>query len=278
MTTQQTESAIRIWQSALEQWAIPQDILDAAPESPWQFDTRIFTVRADRAMRATAATPSRRRALEAVPEGGSVLDIGCGAGAASLPLLNRASRLIAVDTGEEMLEELAVRVPPRIDLTLLHGSWPEVAQQVGMVDVIVCNHVVYNLPHLNSAVQKMAEVARRRVVIELSTKHPRASQNFLWEIFHGITRPERPTSDDAVAVIRDCGITPHVEEWTPDDLMLSNDDLGAMVASVRRYLCLGADRDADIARALEPHLVRRDGLVGLPPRPVVTIWWDAPAA
>ncbi len=160
----------------------------------------------------------------------------------------------------------------------MHGGWPEIAQRMEPVDVVVCNHVAYNLPDLDVAVLRMTELARRRVMLELTTQHPRAPQNFLWEEFHGITRPERSTSDDAVAVIRECGIAAHAEEWTPDDLTLCNDDMDAMVASVRRYLCVGADRDADIARALEPHLLRRDGIVGLPPRPVTTIWWDAPAA
>lgn len=277
MSTPQTVRAIDQWKSALAEWAIPQHILDAAPESPWQFDRRTFATRADLAMREPAPTPSRRRALEALPEGGAVLDVGSGAGAASLPLLQRASRLIAVDTGQEMLDELRARVPPGIDVTLVHGAWPDIADAVEEVDVVVCNHLAYNVADLDVAVQRMTDKARRRVVLELSKDHPRASQNFLWETFHGIQRPARPTSDDAAGVVREAGFSPTVEEWTPADLSLTSDDLGAIVASVRRYLCLPADRDPEIARALEPRLVRRDGLIGLPPRTVAAIWWDAPA-
>lgn len=277
MTTQHMERAIDRWQSALAEWAIPQEILDTAPESPWQFSTRTFAVRADRALQESTPTPSRRRALDALPEGGSVLDVGSGAGAASLPLLGRARRLIAVDTGQEMLDELRTRVPPDVELTLVCGAWPDVADQIDQVDVVVCNHVAYNMPNLDQAVRRMTDRARRRVVLELSRDHPRASQNFLWETFHGIQRPARPTSEDAAAVVREAGFEPAVEEWTPADLSMTSDDLGEMVASVRRYLCLGPDRDPEIARALEPRLVRRDGLIGLPPRPVVAIWWDAPA-
>ena len=91
-------------------------------------------------------------------------------------------------------------------------------------------------------------------------------------------RPSRPTSDHAADVIREAGWEPTVEEWPPSDLSLTSDDLGELVVSVRRHLCLGAERDPEIARALEPQLVWRDGLVGLPPRPVVAIWWDVAAA
>ena len=84
MTTQQAVGAIDRWRGALAEWALPTELVDAAPESPWQFSTRTFAVRADRALMESTPTPSRRRALEALPVDGAVLDIGCGAGAASL--------------------------------------------------------------------------------------------------------------------------------------------------------------------------------------------------
>src|SRR5258708_5907311 len=84
------------WTQALAAWAFPAEILAAAPESPWGYPTRVFARRADD--RPAAPTPSTERAWEALPEGGSVLDVGCGAGAASLPLATRARHLIGVDS------------------------------------------------------------------------------------------------------------------------------------------------------------------------------------
>lgn len=275
MTT--ATSAAARWRAALEEWAIPPEILAAAPESPWQLSTAPFAARADRAMREGPITPSRRRALEVLPEGGAVLDVGAGAGAASLPLVTRAARLVAVDGDAAMLEALRARVPAAVELTVVHGRWPDVAGQVDDVDVVVCNHVAYNLPNLDEAVAAMTAKARRRVVLELTALHPRSGQNFLWPIFHGIERPSRPTAADAVDVVRETGVDPQTEERLPSDVMLASHELPDLVATVRRYLCLGPDRDPEIAAALEPRLVSRGGLVGLPPLPVVTIWWDAPA-
>src|SRR5438105_9452665 len=90
------------WREALASWAIPEDILARAPESPWTFPVELFASRA-RAAPATL-TPSNRRALEALPEGGTVIDVGCGAGAASLALVPKAGRLIGVDPSASMLE------------------------------------------------------------------------------------------------------------------------------------------------------------------------------
>lgn len=269
-------SAIERWRSALAEWAIPPEILAGAPESPWALSPRTFAARADRALAAPAPTPSNRRAAEALPAGGSVLDVGAGAGAASLPLMRRASRLVAVDAAPEMLGELRARVPACVELAIVQGRWPDVASQVPVVDVVVCHHVAYNVADLDAFVLRMTERARRRVVMELTKEHPRSAQSFLWPIFHGIERPTRPTAGDAVDVIRACGLMPHVEEWTPEDLLLASDGMADVVASMRRSLCLTEERDAEIAGAVESRIVRRDGCVGLAPRPVVTVWWDAP--
>lgn len=264
------------WRDSLSAWAIPPAIIDAAPESPWQLRPHQFAARADHVLRQGVTTVSQQRALEALPEGGSVLDVGAGAGAASLPLLSRATKLTAVDGDAGMLEELRARVPPNIDLTVVLGRWPDVADEVAPADVVVCNHVAYNVPNLDEFVAALTEKARHRVVMEVTAIHPRANQNFLWPIFHGIDRPERPVAADAVAVVRATGVEPHAEEWAGPELLMASDELPDLVAAVRRYLCLGAERDPEIAEALEGHLVRRNGLVGFAPLPRVTIWWDAP--
>src|SRR5262249_52363726 len=89
------------WGQDLAAWAIPEHILAQAAESPWQYPVRVFTRRADDQL-ASPSGPSYERALEALPAGGSVLDIGSGAGVASLPLGERAERLVAVDPEQAM--------------------------------------------------------------------------------------------------------------------------------------------------------------------------------
>ena len=274
MSSDEAPAPAEYWRASLAEWEIPPAILASAPESPWQLRPHQFAARADHVLRQGVTTASQRRALEALPEGGSVLDVGAGAGAASLPLLSRAPRLSAVDGDAGMLAELRARVPPSIDLTVVEGTWPGVADEVAPADVVVCNHVAYNVPDLDEFVAALTAKALRRVVIEITAVHPRASQNFLWPIFHGIERPQRPVASDAVAVVRATGVEPHAEEWAGPELLMASDELPDLVAAVRRYLCLGAERDPEIAAALEGHLVRRNGLVGFAPLPRVTIWWD----
>ena len=72
-------TALERWRRALEARAIPDTILAAAPESPWGFPAEAFRRRAEAASDA-APTPTTSCALEALPDGGTVLDVGVGGG------------------------------------------------------------------------------------------------------------------------------------------------------------------------------------------------------
>ena len=92
-----TARAIK-WKKDLESWAIPQEIIDQAEESPWIHPPVLFQI-----PDTITETVSHQKAKEALPENGSVLDIGCGGGIAAFALAEKAKHVIGVDHQAEML-------------------------------------------------------------------------------------------------------------------------------------------------------------------------------
>lgn len=255
------------WRRNLESWAIPDEILAAAPADPWAHVPARFAGRTDRAV-AEPEGPTLARVAEALPEGGSVLDVGSGPGGASLPLHDRIGDLVAVDSSAAMLKELMIRAEGLgVAATAVEGAWPDVEGEVPQVDVVIAAHVVYNVPDLAPFFVALNAHARRRVVLELPNRHPMSWMSPLWEHFHGIRRPVRPIAEDAVALAAALGYDVRVEEReAPIERFTHIEDLAE---SVCRRVCLDPARSEEVAStAMEL------GMWPVPRDRWVTLWWD----
>lgn len=209
-----------------------------------------------------------------------MLDVGVGGGATSLPLADRAARIIGVDTSEEMLDAFAGAARAAgVAVRTIVGSWPAVADGMDAADVVVCGHVLYNVPHLPAFAAALTAHARGRVVIEITSAHPLAWMRDLWRDLHGIDRPSGPTADDAEAALLELGLTVGREDHTVARHRGGFERRGDAVALVRRRLCLRPDRDPEIVRALGDRLAEDDGLwsAGPPTYGLTTMWWPGGA-
>lgn len=265
------------WREQLESWAIPPHILEAAPADPWAHPVGRFAGRADRALAESDGVSFERAAevLRGAP--GSVLDVGAGAGAASLPLHPWITEVTAVDTSPDMLAAFRERAST---LGLVHqeveGRWPDVASAVAPHDVVVVHHVIFNVPDLVPFLTQLDGHASRRVVLEIPPHHPLSWMNFLWEQFHDLSRPSGPTAGDVVEILSELGVTDlQAEHWVRHDpATTSGGDLETLeerAAQVTQRLCLPPERQQEVAEAIKD----------LDPghhRDVVTISWTPGAA
>jgi hypothetical protein len=273
-----TAQLLRAWADDLAAWRIPEPILNAVDESPWVLPTEVFSRRADRQL-ANPTGPSHARAMAALPKGGSVIDVGAAGGAASLPLAPRMTRLTAIDTHEPLLADLTRRAAPlKLELRTVHGSWPDVAAQVPAADVVVCHHVVYNVADLAPFVTALTAHARRRVIVEITARHPLTELNPYWREFHDLQRPTGPTADQVIELLRSLGLPTQTERWTRP-AAAEYQSFTTLVDVTRRRLCLPPHRADDVATALRRHGIteHQPPDVGSSGQDLVTIWWPGHA-
>jgi hypothetical protein len=262
------DDANRRWAETLARWAIPDALVAAAPESPYFFDPKVFVAAADEALARAEDTPSDSAARDALPPGGTVLDVGVGAGAASLRL--GAECVIGVDVSRELLDAFAERAARRgIEAECVEGRWPDVASNTSEADVVVCHHVVYNVADLASFVNALSGRARTRVVVELTTVHPMSWMSPYWEALHGLAQPDRPTADDAIEALTALGLDVHQNHWQRRVQMIGENEEDS-VARIGRRLCLPTARHDELRAVLEatPPPAQRD---------VTTLWWKPTA-
>jgi SAM-dependent methyltransferase len=244
------------WAEELAAWAIDPELLAAAPESPYGFPPGLFG-----AHRGATQTVDAVRAAAPV----SVLDVGCGGGAASVPAA--PAELLGVDESAELLARFAAAGGPGTRTWL--GRWPDVADQVPTADVVVCANVVYNVPELAGFLAELTAHARRRVVVELTDRHPWTSMAALWRHFHGQDRPAGPTAELFAAVLAELGMDAESVTWTRADPW-ADAAPDVVLAFTRRRLCLPADRDLEVAVAMTRFADDR-------PRTATAFWWPGTA-
>lgn len=259
-----TKPAQAAWAHALATWGIPDAILQQAPQSPWIHPVEQFVVDTTAPKRNT---PAEQRALEALPEGGSVLDVGCGGGKAAFALVPPAGNAIGVDHQAGMLLNFAQLADALgVQHTEVLGDWPGVADQTPPADVVTCHHVLYNVSDLGPFITSLSDHAKNRVVVEIPWQHPLLGMASAWQTFWNLDRPEGPTAHDAHDVIRELGFDAHIERFNApyDGAEIPFD---VQVEYLRIRLCLSPNRDADLADFLRDNPPKKE-------RDLAVIWWD----
>lgn len=264
------------WRNELAAWAIPQDLLDAVPDSPYGWPADLWRRRSvpPSAAEEPVTTGIVRRLLG---RRGSLLDVGAGTGRASLPLAGEGHALVAVEQDPGMADGLRAEAAVRgVALDLIVGPWPDVIRAVPQVDVTLSANVVYDVPEIAPFLGALADRARRAVVVELTETHPWSHLAPYYLALHGLRRPAGPSVEDFVAVVREVvGSEPQVERWRRS-ASLWFEDWDEILAFYGRRLVLPRSRWPELRRLLDSE-VRREGnrlYVGERVHVMATVWWE----
>ena len=270
-------NALERWRRELAGWAIPDEILAAAPESPWGFPPELFRTRAERTPAEPSATT--RIALEALGTGAMCWTWGSEAERRPCPSRRRRPDHRGRRVAQMLTGFLGSAREAGVEAGTVEGRWPDASPDAPAAEVAVCGHVLYNVGELEPFVRALDAHARRRVVVEITSAHPLMWMADLWRRLHGLERPTGPSADLAVDAIAELGVEVRREDEARVPRSGGFERRGDAIAFIRRRLCLSADRDAELAEALGERLVERDGLWAAGPleHRIVTMWWDRPA-
>ena len=271
-----TESPVDLWRRRLQEWALPDRLLEAVPISPYGWSLQFWTRReqAARELDEEIFTSTVVRSL--LPVGGSFLDVGAGTGRASVPLVTEGYRLTAVEKNPELAASLAERAAQHHGaLEVVEGIWPDVGDTIQVHDVAMCANVVYDVQEIEPFLSTLTALARVGVVVELSPKHPRSNLAPYFNALHRLDRPDGPTYEDFVNVVKQvCGVRPHVEVWCrPGQIWFESWD--EILDDYAQRLLLPGDRRKELRELLASEVEEDDGrfYVGSRERTIVTVWW-----
>lgn len=256
-------SAAEQWKHDLSLWGIPQEILDQAVEKPWIHPPALFEI-----PDVIKDSLSHQRAREAMPTGGTVLDIGCGGGIGAFAITPPASHVIGVDEQEAMLQLFTANADKYgVTVETIQGQWPAVEDHTPIADVVTVHHVAFNVGDIVPFLKALDSHARKRVVIEVPTFHPMSNMNEGWKHFWDLIRPTVPAASDLINVLDEIGISATIEYF--DGEILLDKKLPEGNSFIRRRLCLPEERQAELDAFLEAHPLPER-------RKLAVIWWDKP--
>ncbi len=195
-----------------------------------------------------------------------VLDVGAGTGRFSLALAGDAREVVALDPSAGMLRILTeqARAQEVSNVRTVLGRLEDLDDVSG--DVLLCAHVLPVLPDARSFLARLDRIARRRVFVYLGAGNSDLRTDPLWRHFHRQARPPAPTYLDAVAVLRELGITAQVEVVE----VPTSDRYATVAEAVEDHLDLLRLEDSEQVRGeltelLETWLIRRpDGMLRAP--------------
>lgn len=195
------------WREAVRRFshgdAAEKNTLDFWKDRAVSFDRATKLSPPDQALLATV--------LKSIDSNTTVIDIGAGTGAWTIPLAKVAYRVTAVDPSPAMLDVLKSNLKAEriTNVGIVQAQWEEA--EVSNHDVTLCSHSMYSVPDLAAFVNKVNEKTLKRAFMILRLKSRNGVLADLWQKYYNTPKPEEPSFILAYNLLYAMGIYGDVE-------------------------------------------------------------------
>lgn len=153
--------------------------------------------------------------------GYSVLDIGSGSGALSIPLARRCRSVTAIEPSYAMrrLLEKNLKTEGLDNVSVVGKKWEDVSlEEIGRFDVVVAGYSL-DMADLRAALEKMNSCADKYVYLFWFAGVPAWERTYgeLWPLLHGVEYVPGPKTDYVYNLLYDMGIYANVESVSGAD-------------------------------------------------------------
>jgi SAM-dependent methyltransferase len=130
----------------------------------------------------------------------TLIDVGAGTGRLSAPLAARLDWVTAVEPSQGMRD----RIPHADNMTVIASAWLDA--EPAPADLVICAHVLYEVPEPVPFIEKLEASARERVFVVLrDTGHLHPA-----EVYAGPRLGREPGLRDCFLLLRQLGVAPDV--------------------------------------------------------------------
>ena len=190
----------------------------------------------------------------------TILDVGAGAGRFSLPLALRCKHVTAVEPSPSMaaaFEQQASRYCIA-NVTLVKGRWEDV--EVEPADRAISVHVPYFVADISRFIRKLNDLTRQQVMVLMNRVPPQAHTAMLWQRIHGEKQILQPGADHMVRVLRELGVSPHIEPLpSQGPRTFSSLDAAVDYLSLRLFLVSNSPKHRLLREAVGEMFVGQEG-------------------
>ena len=153
------------------------DIAEAAPPLSSRWDTNasfwVQIIREHRDKYRTELTDPAMLEASGSPTGLKVLDVGCGEGYLSRLLATDGAAVTGIDFSPSLIEAAQTKnLSEKLPITFDVGSVESLPCGDDVFDLVVCNHVMNDLPDPSGPIQEFSRVLRRGGRLVVLMLHP----------------------------------------------------------------------------------------------------------